>query len=33
VMQHVGVLVGRNAHEHLWPRICSWIRDEASALR
>ncbi len=32
VMQHVGVLVGRNAHEHLWPRICSWIRDEALSL-
>ena len=29
VMQHVGVLVGRSAHEQLWPRICSWIRDEA----
>jgi polyhydroxyalkanoate synthase len=33
VMQHVGVLVGRNAHEQLWPRICSWIRDAASSLR
>jgi polyhydroxyalkanoate synthase len=32
VMQHVGVLVGPNAHAHLWPRICSWIRDEALAL-
>lgn len=25
VIQHVGVLVGRNAHHSLWPRISSWI--------
>jgi polyhydroxyalkanoate synthase len=23
--QHVGPLVGRNAHELLWPRIVEWI--------
>jgi polyhydroxyalkanoate synthase len=32
VMQHLGVLVGRNAHERLWPRIVDWLRVEASAL-
>ena len=25
VMQHVGVLVGPNAHAHLWPRLCAWL--------
>lgn len=24
-LQHVGVLVGRNAHEQLWPRILNWL--------
>jgi polyhydroxyalkanoate synthase subunit PhaC len=32
VMQHVGVLVGRNAHERLWPRIVDWLVEERSAL-
>jgi hypothetical protein len=26
MMQHVGVLVGANAHEYLWPKIIGWIR-------
>lgn len=25
-LQHVGVLVGENAHRHLWPRILRWGR-------
>jgi polyhydroxyalkanoate synthase len=24
-LQHVGVLVGRNAHARLWPQIVRWI--------
>jgi hypothetical protein len=24
-LQHVGPLVGRNAHAALWPRILQWI--------
>lgn len=24
-LQHVGVLVGRNAHRHLWPEILDWL--------
>ncbi|HKQ28291.1 MAG TPA: alpha/beta fold hydrolase [Burkholderiales bacterium] len=27
VLQHVGVLVGRNAHETIWPRIAEWLRN------
>lgn len=30
-LQHVGVLVGRQAHEALWPIIFSWIRECAAA--
>jgi polyhydroxyalkanoate synthase len=26
-MQHLGVLVGRAAHRHVWPRILEWIAD------
>jgi poly[(R)-3-hydroxyalkanoate] polymerase subunit PhaC len=29
VMQHVGVLVGHNAHRGVWPQIVSWLRDRA----
>ncbi len=25
-LQHVGVLVGRNAHAHLWPEITRWMQ-------
>ena len=25
-LQHVGMLVGRSAHQHLWPEIGRWIR-------
>lgn len=25
-LQHVGMLVGRSAHRHLWPEIVHWIR-------
>lgn len=28
-LQHVGVLVGRNAHATLWPAIFDWLDDEA----
>jgi polyhydroxyalkanoate synthase len=28
-VQHVGVLVGRNAHRHLWPTLLQWM-DEVS---
>jgi polyhydroxyalkanoate synthase len=24
-LQHVGPLVGRRAHAHLWPQIVGWI--------
>jgi polyhydroxyalkanoate synthase len=30
VVQHLGVLVGRNAHRILWPRILAWL-DSATA--
>jgi polyhydroxyalkanoate synthase subunit PhaC len=26
-LQHVGMLVGRNAHQRLWPDVLAWIRD------
>lgn len=26
-LQHVGMLVGKNAHEQLWPRIITWMRE------
>jgi polyhydroxyalkanoate synthase len=26
-LQHVGVLVGRNAHRHLWPLLLQWADD------
>jgi polyhydroxyalkanoate synthase len=29
MVQHVGVLVGANAHRTLWPRIVRWIRRRA----
>jgi polyhydroxyalkanoate synthase subunit PhaC len=29
MMQHVGALIGRNAHSALWPRILSWIQQHA----
>ncbi|MBW8896540.1 MAG: hypothetical protein JF619_00125, partial [Massilia sp.] len=24
-LQHVGVLVGRSAHERIWPQIFDWL--------
>ena len=27
MLRHVGVLVGRHAHERLWPEILAWIKD------
>jgi polyhydroxyalkanoate synthase subunit PhaC len=27
VLQHVGVLVGRNAHRVLWPQIAAWVQS------
>jgi polyhydroxyalkanoate synthase len=29
-LQHVGPLVGRRAHQHLWPRILSWLGERAA---
>jgi polyhydroxyalkanoate synthase subunit PhaC len=29
MLQHVGVLVGRNAHRSLWPRIFGWMRQRS----
>jgi polyhydroxyalkanoate synthase len=29
VMQHVGVLVGPNAHDSLWPQILRWVEARA----
>jgi polyhydroxyalkanoate synthase len=34
-LQHVGVLVGKNAHQHLWPAIIDWVfghNEEAAGL-
>ncbi len=31
-LQHVGILVGRNAHEHLWPEIIRWIHSHGESL-
>jgi polyhydroxyalkanoate synthase subunit PhaC len=28
-LQHVGALVGRNAHRDLWPEIVGWVREVA----
>lgn len=28
-LQHVGMLVGQNAHRRLWPAILTWVRDLA----
>lgn len=30
MMQHVGVLVGRNAHESLWPTVLTWLRQRTA---
>jgi polyhydroxyalkanoate synthase len=30
MLQHVGALVGRTAHEHLWPAIVHWLRDHGT---
>lgn len=30
VLQHLGMLVGRRAHQELWPTLCAWIRARAS---
>ncbi|WP_267875238.1 hypothetical protein [Massilia sp. Dwa41.01b] len=29
-LQHVGVLVGRNAHARIWPAIFNWLDAEAA---
>lgn len=29
MLQHVGVLVGGNAHRYIWPRIVQWVRQRA----
>jgi polyhydroxyalkanoate synthase len=28
-LRHVGVLVGRNAHRLLWPKILDWVKAKA----
>jgi polyhydroxyalkanoate synthase len=30
-LQHVGMLVGRHAHQNLWPKILSWIHSHSNA--
>jgi polyhydroxyalkanoate synthase len=30
-LQHVGPLVGRRAHQHLWPRLLSWLHERSAA--
>jgi polyhydroxyalkanoate synthase len=30
MLQHVGVLVGRNAHRSIWPRILTWMQQRSS---
>jgi polyhydroxyalkanoate synthase len=30
VVQHVGVLVGRNAHRHVWPDVLTWMNERAA---
>lgn len=27
-LQHLGILVGRKAHEQIWPQIASWLRSQ-----
>jgi len=27
-LQHLGILVGRHAQAHIWPRILSWLRSQ-----
>jgi polyhydroxyalkanoate synthase len=31
VVQHLGILVGRNAHRLLWPRILDWLQTVSAA--
>jgi polyhydroxyalkanoate synthase len=28
-IQHLGLLVGKNAHKSIWPRVMNWIHDRA----
>jgi polyhydroxyalkanoate synthase len=28
-LQHLAILVGRQAHAHIWPEIASWIKETA----
>lgn len=32
LLQHVGLLVGRNAHREIWPQILRWVQGERTAL-
>jgi polyhydroxyalkanoate synthase subunit PhaC len=32
-LQHVGMLVGRSAHAHLWPEILDWLEEHVSVNR
>ena len=32
-LQHVGMLVGRYAHQHLWPEILDWSMARAGAMQ
>jgi len=33
MLQHVGVLVGDNAHKSLWPRITEWMRRHSAPVQ
>ena len=32
-LQHLGILVGRNAQAHVWPEILSWLKSQTSSVR
>ena len=32
-LQHLGILVGRNAQAHVWPEVLSWLKSQTSSVR
>jgi poly[(R)-3-hydroxyalkanoate] polymerase subunit PhaC len=30
-LQHLGILVGRQAYANVWPQIISWLKDERAS--
>jgi polyhydroxyalkanoate synthase len=30
-LQHLGILVGRQAYANVWPEIISWLKDEQAS--